>query len=90
MTYREHFFEYGMRNSIWTIPFIIIESWIWYWFVTDFNIAVIGFYFIRIETYINLLVLLAIILLATFSGAITKEKYKQYKEKSLKLTAATF
>jgi hypothetical protein len=89
MTYREHFFEYGMRNSIWTIPFIMIESWIWYWFIYGFDITLIGFYFIQIETYINLLVLLGIVLSATFLGAIVKEKYKQFKERSLKLTTAT-
>jgi hypothetical protein len=89
MTFRENFFEYGMRNSIWTIPFIIVESWIWYWFIYGFDITVIGVYFIRIETYINLLSLLVIILSATFSGAISKEKYKEYREKSLKITTET-
>ena len=86
MTFRENFFEYGMRNSIWTIPFIIFESWIWYWFINGFNISLIGVYFIRIETYLTILSLVALILSATFLGAIAKESYKVYKEKALKLT----
>ncbi|MCK4285575.1 MAG: hypothetical protein KAX18_05200 [Candidatus Lokiarchaeota archaeon] len=86
MTFRENFFEYGMRNSIWTIPFIIVESWIWYWFINGFNIALIGVYFIRIESYLTILTLVALVLSATFLGAITKEKYKAFKEKALTIT----
>ena len=86
MTFRENFYEYGMRNSIWTIPFIIFESWVWYWFINGFDLALIGVYFIRIESYLTILSLLALILCATFLGAITKEKYKAYKEKVLTIT----
>lgn len=86
MTFRENFFEYGMRNSIWTIPFIIFESWVWYWFINGFDISLIGVYFIRIESYLTILSLSALILSATFSGAIAKERYKVYKAKALKLT----
>ena len=86
MTFRENFYEYGMRNSIWTIPFIIVESWIWYWFINGFDITLIGVYFIRIESYLTILSLSALILSATFSGAIAKERYKEYKAKALKLT----
>jgi hypothetical protein len=86
MTFRENFYEYGMRNSIWTIPFIIVESWIWYWFINGFDIMLIGGYFIRIESYLTILSLIALILSATFLGAIAKEKYKEFKDKALKLT----
>jgi len=34
MAFRERFFEYGIRNSLWLIPFIMGMSWIWYWFVS--------------------------------------------------------
>lgn len=87
MTFRENFYEYGMRNSIWTIPFIIVESWIWYWFITgEFDITIIGGYFIRIESYLTILSLFALVLSATFLGAIAKEKYKEYKAEAFKLT----
>ena len=86
MTFRENFFEYGMRNSIWTIPFIIFESWVWYWFINGFDISLIGVYFIRIESYLTILTLVALILCATFSGAVAKEKFKAYKEKALTIT----
>ncbi len=87
MTFRENFYEYGIRNSMWTIPFIIVESWVWYWFIEEeFNIGIIGIYFIQIESYISILSLLAIILSASLLGAMAKEKYKRYIAKARTIT----
>ena len=87
MTFRENFYEYGIRNSLWTIPFIIVESWIWYWFIEgEFNIGIIGTYFIQIESYISILSVLAIILSASLLGAMAKEKYKRFIAKAQILT----
>lgn len=86
MVFREPFYEYGIRNSIWLIPFIIIESWIWYWFIKEsFDITVIGVYFIRIETYITIVSLLSINLFAASLAAIAKEKYKSYTKRIKKV-----
>ncbi|TFG13186.1 MAG: hypothetical protein EU535_05310 [Promethearchaeota archaeon] len=77
MVLREPFFEYGIRNSIWLVLFIMIESWIWYWFIIEqIDIIAIGVYFLRIETYLTILLLLGINLLAALLGAITKETYR--------------
>jgi hypothetical protein len=79
MAFREHFFEYGIRNSIWLIPFIVIQSWVWYFFIIEeFNIAVIGNYFIRIETYITLLTLLGVNLTSAILAAIAREKFNAF------------
>jgi hypothetical protein len=78
MVIRENFFEYGIRNSIWLIPAIIIMSWIWYWFIYGFNFFMIGFYFIRIETYLTILTLLGINLLAALTGSMVKEQYARF------------
>jgi hypothetical protein len=80
MVFRERFFEYGIRNSIWLIPFIMVESWIWYWFIIEgFDITVIGAYFLRIESYLTILSLLGINITAAILGAITKQKYLAFK-----------
>ena len=81
MVLRENFYEYGIRNSIWLISFIILMSWIWYWFINGFDITMIGIYFLRYETYINILVLLGINLLSALLAAITKESYARYSRK---------
>ena len=82
MVLRENFFEYGIRNSIWLIPFIIVMSWIWYWFINGFDIFMIGFYFTRWETYINILVILGINLLSALLAAITKESYSRFTKRT--------
>jgi hypothetical protein len=33
MVYREKFSEFGIKNSIWLVLVIVIESWIWYFFI---------------------------------------------------------
>lgn len=85
MVFREAFYEYGIRNSIWLIPLIIVESWIWYFFVVEFNIAIIPLYFTRYESYITILSLFGINLLAAITGAFAKQKYNQYFKKPIKL-----
>ncbi len=79
--YRERFFEYGIRNSIWLILFIIFESWIWYWFINGFDILIIFIYFTKLETLITILSLLGINLLSAFLGASLKQIYINYLEK---------
>jgi signal transduction histidine kinase len=79
MVFRERFFEYGIRNSIWLVPFIIIQTWIWYWFITEsFDISIIWGYFTRIESYITILTLLGTNILAAILGAIARERYNVF------------
>ena len=78
---RENFFEYGIRNSLWLIPAIIIMSWIWYFFINGFNIFMIGIYFLRLETYLNILVLLGIILLSALVASVVKESYGRFSRR---------
>ncbi|MHA1706298.1 MAG: hypothetical protein ACTSUX_09455 [Promethearchaeota archaeon] len=84
MAFRETFYEYGIRNSIWLILFIVIESWIWYWIIfKNFDILIIIFYFSNLESYITILSLLGISLLASILGSAAKYKYKQRIKKIL-------
>jgi len=79
MVYREPFYEYGIRNSIWIIPFMVVISWVWYWFIFgEFDWTVIGWYWLRIESYITILTLLGINLLTAILASIAKEKYQRY------------
>jgi hypothetical protein len=82
MTFREKFYEYGLRNSIWMIPLVIIMSWFWYWVVYGFNIVVIAIYFTRIEGYITILTLAGVIILSAILGAYTKTRWENYRQKN--------
>jgi len=83
MAFRERFFEYGIKNSIWLIPFIMGMSWIWYWFISlqidavnIFDIfIIIGGYFLRIEAYITILSLLGVNLVASVLASIARVQY---------------
>lgn len=86
MVFREKFFEYGIRNSIWLIPFIMIESWIWYWFIIGyFDIGIIGAYFLRFESYITILTLFGINVFVAFLAALAREKYNIYLKRIRKI-----
>lgn len=93
MAFRERFFEYGIRNSLWLIPFIMGMSWIWYWFVSMqidtvniFDIfIIIGSYFLRIEAYITILTLIGVNLLASVLASIARVQYNTYLDRIKKI-----
>ena len=79
MVFREKFFEYGIRNSIWLVPFIMVQSWIWYWFVIEsFDITIIGVYFLRIESYITILTLFGLNIFIALLASIARVKYDAF------------
>ncbi|MFX1377878.1 MAG: hypothetical protein ACFFA4_02195 [Promethearchaeota archaeon] len=95
MVFRENFYEYGIRNSIWLIVIIMVESWIWYYFVIyslpdNFFVTLgqvflaIGRFFINYEGYLTIVSLLSVNLLAAILASISKEKYNLHIKKGLK------
>lgn len=96
MVFRENFFEYGIRNSIWLILIIMVESWVWYYFIvftlpSDFFgtlasvFIAIGQFFINYEGYLTIATLLTINLFAAILASIAKEKYNQRLQKGMKI-----
>ena len=86
MVFKEKFFEYGIRNSIWLIPFIIVQSWIWYWFIIgSFDITIIGGYFLRIESYITILTLFGLNIFVALIAAIARIKYDLFIARAKKI-----
>jgi len=81
MVLREKFFEYGIRNSIWLTPIIIIQTWIWTWIIDGFDITIIGEFFTRYEGYITIFSLLSLSLIVGILAAILR----QYIDKGKKI-----
>ncbi|MBY8988231.1 MAG: hypothetical protein KGD61_07235, partial [Candidatus Lokiarchaeota archaeon] len=77
MSYREAFFEYAIRNSIWMTLLIIFQSWIWYWFTSGFDLVQIGIFFISLEGYLTILIILGINVVSAFTASYIKIKLKQ-------------
>ena len=78
MVFREKFFEYGIRNSIWLTPIIIGQSWIWMWFIDGFDITIIGEFFTRYEGYLTIFTILCLNLLSAILATITRGQYNKY------------
>jgi hypothetical protein len=81
VSYRESFYEYAIRNSLWYIPAILIISWIWYWIIYGFDPVVFIIYFIRIEGYLTIISLVCINLLAAITASVVNETRKEIIKK---------
>ncbi|MHA1673647.1 MAG: hypothetical protein ACTSYI_08455 [Promethearchaeota archaeon] len=86
-SYREDFVVYGLKNNLWTVPIVILISWIW----TSYNAGeliflTIGRYFSHYHGYINIIVLLVIYSIAGLIGTWFKT-IKQRKEAMIKAKA---
>lgn len=77
MVFRENFYEYGIRNSIWLTPIIIVQSWIWMWIIDGFDITIIGKFFTHYEGYVTILSILGL----NFFTAILAAILRQYKDR---------
>ncbi|MFX0047739.1 MAG: hypothetical protein ACFE8G_06165 [Candidatus Hermodarchaeota archaeon] len=73
LTYKEDIPHYGIKASIWLVPLIIIEAFIFYAITYGFNIVPIIYQFGNWRGYLHICVLIAI----TLSGAISGMKVKQ-------------
>lgn len=74
ITYREDNPHYGIKNSIWFIPLIVLVSFLWYWIIFGVFIDPFLLQFASWQGYINLIILLAI----SLSGAISGMRLKMY------------
>lgn len=86
LTYKEDIPHYGIRASIWLVPFIILEGFLFYFIMMmitpsfGFSLEPFILQFGSVEGYINILILLAINLCGAFSGMRLK-KYIKIKRK---------
>ena len=83
MTYKEDIPHYGIRASIWLVPMIILEGFIFYFVMFGFSLDPFILQFAHFEGYLNILILIGL----TLSGSLIGMKLKQFsvrkKEKSL-------
>jgi len=77
LTYKEDIPHYGIKASIWLVPCLIIEGFIFYALMYGFSTEPIILRFGRIEGYLDIIILLALAL----SGAISGMKFKQFSIK---------
>ena len=74
LTYREEIPHYGIKASIWLVPLIIVEAFIFYAIMYGFSIVPLIYQFGNWKGYVQICVLIA----TTLSGAISGMKVKQF------------
>ena len=73
LTYKEDIAHYGIKASIWLVPFIILEAFIFYTIMFGFSLEPFILQFGNWNGYLHIIILIA----TTLSGAIIGMKLKQ-------------
>jgi len=81
LTYREAIPHYGIKASLWMVPLLIVEGFLFYWIMFGFSAEPFILQFARGEGYLNILILYG----CTFTGALSGMKLKQFIKKKRKV-----
>ena len=77
LTYKEEIPHYGIKASIWVVPLVIAEGFIFYALMFGIGAESVMLRFGRIEGYLDIIILFAL----TISGAVAGMKLKQFTAK---------
>jgi len=80
LTYKEDIPHYGIKASLWIVPSLIVEGFLFYWIMFGFSAEPFILQFAHGEGYLQILILYG----CTFTGAISGMKFKQLIKKSRK------
>jgi len=81
LTYKEDVPSYGIKASIWLIPVIVVEGFIFYWLMFGLTTEPFLLQFARVEGYLNLLLLFIVNISGSFTGM--KVKHLVLKKKTI-------
>jgi len=73
LTYKEDVPQYGIKASIWIVPFLIAQGFIFYFIMFGFSMEPFILQFASIEGYLNVLILYVLLI----SGSVCGMKLKQ-------------
>ena len=81
LTYKEDIPQYGIKASLWLIPFIIVQAFVLHWIMFGISIDPLIWQFAHWKGYFHILLLFVI----TLSGALSGMKIHQIVIKSKKI-----
>lgn len=81
LTYKEEIPHYGIKATIWILPFLIAEGFIFYAVMFGISSQPIVLKFMHIEGYLDIIIIVG----TAISGAICGMKFKQYMVKRKKI-----
>jgi hypothetical protein len=76
LTYKEDIAHYGIRASLWLVPFIVFEGFFFYLIMFGFSFEPLLLQFASIQGYVNLLILFGINISGALSGMFLKRYIK--------------
>ncbi len=74
LTYKEDVPQYGVKASIWIVPFLIIEGFVFYFIMFGFSLEPLILQFTTLEGYINILILYVLLISGSVSGLKLKQR----------------
>jgi len=80
LTYKEDIAHYGIRASIWLVPFIVFEGFFFYLIMFGFSFEPFVLQFASIKGIVNLLILFGINICGALSGMYLKKYIKNLRE----------
>jgi hypothetical protein len=81
LTYKEDIPAYGIKASLWLVPVIIAEGFIFYWFMFGFSLEPFRLQFLYLEGYINVLLLYLMAITGSLLGMFIKKLVVRRKER---------
>lgn len=73
LTYKEDIFHYGIKASLWLVPFIVAQGFVFYWIMFGLSFEPFILQFFSVEGYVNVLILFG----TALTGALIGMKVKQ-------------
>jgi hypothetical protein len=80
LTYKEDIPAYGIKASLWLVPIIIAEGFIFYWGMFGFSLEPFELQFLYTEGYVNVILLYIIVIIGSLLGMFVKKLVIARKE----------
>ena len=74
LTYKEETPQYGIKASIWIVPLLIAQGFIFYFIMFGFSMEPFILQFASIEGYLNVLILYGLVLFGSVCGMKLKQR----------------
>ena len=82
LTYIEDIPAYGIKASLWLVPILIAQGFIFYWWMFGISLEPFNLQFLYLEGYINVLLLFLMVVTGSFLGMFIKKYIVMRKEKA--------
>ena len=80
LTYKEDIPAYGIKASLWLVPIVIAEGFLFYWWMFGISLEPFTLQFLYVEGYINVMLLFLMVIIGSFLGMVLKKLVVKRKE----------